>query len=398
MSLLKYLDLSEKVNPCWLVRQKGGRFVLKHRLKLAGYAAKDDVLAAALETLYLNEIMMLEGLPGAGKTMLYEAMVIAFDLPDYQVRCNVETSHFDIIGKFETTLQNQYVIQNLNAGSKTLDEVSHEQWKLKFFKTAQPLLAYINSPVAASPRDSLVLPNGLLFDEIDKLSETVQDSCLQLFNDRRATIDGLLPSPFLGMPINALPPFVVLTSNNMRGGVSAPLRDRAGVFLYIETPSPQEEYIILKTKFPSLSETILRQTMKLIHAVRQDDLIKQKPQIRAASKFVTSVLAWGVEDLMIGDGNNPLLNIENNIRSRIGYLVKHSTDYKNALASITAYAAFVNRRNAFDEIIEEGAALFRQNETEHQRQVAEFIANSADSTELDCDLSADRLFNSIIIR
>ena len=383
MSLLKYLDLSEKVNPCWLVRQPGGEFVLKHRLKLAGYSAKQDVLDATVEALYTNEILLLEGRPGAGKTMLYEAMVKAFELPRYQVNCNVETSHSDIIGKFLDTLQNQFVIQSSSAAIKSFDDLSVEQWTLRFFKVAQPLLAYVNAPLGTS-LDPCLLPNSLLLDEIDKLAETVQDSALQLFNDRQATIDGLLPSPFVGMPDGALPPFVVFTSNNMRGGVSGPLRDRAGVFLYIETPTPQEEYVILKTKFPTLSEKLLRQTLKLIRAVRNDDLIKQKPQIRAASKFVNSILLWGIEDLSEGDGN-PLFNTERNIRKRIGGLVKYATDFINAQASITAYAAFVTRQDSFDEIIEQGAELYRQGEAEHQRQVTEFMTASGELLPEYCD-------------
>lgn len=380
MNLIKYLSLAEKVNPCWLVRQQNGRFVLKHRLRLAGYAAKNDVLDATVEALYMNEIMMLEGKPGAGKTMLYDTMVKAFGLNDSQVRCNVETSHFDIIGRFETSIQNQYVIQTLNATDKLFDEVSKEQWGINFFKVAAPLRAYVTSPIG-SVADVGLLPNGLLLDEIDKLGETVQDSCLQIFNDRKAAIDGLLPNPFLSMPDGALPPFVVFTSNNMRGGVSAPLRDRAGVFLYIETPTPEEEYVILKTKFPHISDLLLAQTLKLINAVRNDDLIKQKPQIRAASKFVTSLMGWGITDYTTGDEINPIRNIENNIRTRIGYLVKHSSDYKNALSSITSYASFVHRPSAFDEVIAKGAELFKQNEVEHQKQVEEFMSLSESAGE-----------------
>lgn len=389
MELAKYLSLENPVNPYWLIRREYGEFILKHRLRLAGYAAKQDVLEALVEALFNLEIMLLEGLPGAGKTTLYTALCAAFGLnPKYRMQCHEESTHFHIVGQFQTSLQNQFVIQQTATHHIPFDDVAAEQWTLRFFKPGIPLAAYTESP-RGSVSDEHILPNILLLDEIDKLRETTQDSCLQLFHDKFATVEELLPVSSLGLPEGALMPIVLFTSNNMRGGVSAPLRDRAGVYIFIETPTVSEETTILKTKFPDLSDNLIRQTVRLINAVRSDDMIRQKPQIRAADKFVRSLISRNVtdlgaagEDLGSESSSNPQRNAEIRIRKRIGSLFKQGSDYQNAFKSLTGYAAQVVRETRTDAHITDGLDNYYAQDKAHAALVRKYFPDAAENAEI----------------
>lgn len=294
----------DKSNPRDLIRNSDlpGADILRQRLRLVRYSPRPDFLNDLIEAMDSELSILIEGEPGTGKTLAALSLSQTFSLPLYRIQCMANIDRGKVLGRWEEQLQNQFTLQAAASGV-SLDEARGRQWTFDFFSLGDALSAYFHSSVAGANGEGgnnrngshhSRLPNLLLIDEIDKLTDEDEDMFLQLLEEGGTNIPRL---GFLGLPKDAEPPIVILTSNNLRSGVSSPLRSRC-LYTYVEPPSLVEEIVILKTQVPEAGDEQLSQTVKLVEQIRLDKaFIRQPPQLRESVRFLKALVRKKERDL-----------------------------------------------------------------------------------------------------
>lgn len=298
--MFNFLSL-DKSNPRDLIRNPAlpSTDILRQRLRMVRYSPRPDFLNDLIEAIDSELSVLIEGEPGTGKTLAALSLSQTFGLPLYRIQCMANIDRGKVLGRWEEQLQNQFTLQAAASGV-SLDEARQRQWTFDFFSLGDALSAYFNSSRINGDGNGngngshRRLPNLLLIDEIDKLTDEDEDMFLQLLEEGGTNIPRL---GFLGLPKDAEPPIVILTSNNLRSGVSSPLRSRC-LYTYVEPPNLFEEIVILKTQIPEASDEQLSQTVKLIEQIRLDKaFIRQPPQLRESVRFLKALVRKRVQDL-----------------------------------------------------------------------------------------------------
>jgi MoxR-like ATPase len=200
---------------------------------------KDDVISKILMTIFANGHILLEDVPGVGKTTLALALSKTMDLDCKRLQFTPDVMPSDIIG---------FTMYNKQSG----------QFEYR--------------PGAA-------LCNLFLADEINRTSSRSQSALLELMEERKATVDGVthvLPSPY----------FVIATQNPIGSAGTQLLPesqlDRFMVCLSMGYPDEESEIAILKGRERqdplNLVETVIgRQEIlsiqKLIETIYIDDSV-----------------------------------------------------------------------------------------------------------------------------
>lgn len=304
-------------DPRALLRTSGPRGLADFLRTRARYVPQERPLQALANAVKRGTPLLLEGTRGSGKTALGDALAAAFNLPKYYLQCHHGVGTGDVLGEWDRTAQSQFVEQQLRGGVP-LTEAQAAQWRIEFFNLGEVLAAF---DAAAKS----MYPPVLIVDEIDKLDERGEDYLLQVLAEGYAHIPRLRPDSRVGVIPNQSgtvgqeikKPIVILTSNNMRGGVSSPLRSRCR-YSFIKHPTPAEEVMILHTRVPNAAPELLAQTIKLMKAIRAMGSIVEKPGIRESREFLETVVQDGAREITVEV-----------INANIDGLAKCETDVEN---------------------------------------------------------------------
>ena len=109
-------------------------------------------------------------------------------------------------------------------------------------------------------------PPVLLIDEIDRADEEFEAYLLEILSDFQVTV------PESGTIRAERPPRVILTSNRTRE-VHDALKRRC-LYHWIDYPTPQKEYEIVRTRVPDAPERLAREVVGFVHRLREADLTK----------------------------------------------------------------------------------------------------------------------------
>lgn len=305
-----------------------GAEALAERLRISGgYVIQARPLKALEKALRRNKPLLCEGQRGSGKTALAKGLARAFNLPVSHLQCMDGLKISDVLYEWETTAQDQFVRQQVNAGVP-LKEAQAAQWTRDFLKLGAALEPF--DYAARSPFSPLSV-----VDEIDKLDDKGEDMLLQLLQEGYATVPRLLPDPRVGvLEQNAQWPVVILTSNNMRSGVSSPLRSRC-YYTYIKSATPEEEVQILSAQVPDAKPHLLAQTVKLMRYVKRMGGVFDKPALRESIEFLKTLVDEEVDviDRVI---------VEDNLCA----LAKRETDFDEMASAVAAIMRHVEREDA----------------------------------------------------
>ena len=196
---------------------------------------QDEVVKLAVAALFSRGHVLIEGVPGVGKTVLARSIAKSIGLSFRRIQCTADLLPSDITGVY------------------IFDQQTRE-------------FSFRPGPVVA---------NIVLVDEINRASPKTQSALLECMEERQITIDGVthaMPSPFL----------VLATRNPTEHGGTFPLPetelDRFLIRLRLGYPSTEQEVSILESQVP------VHPIESVVQAVDGDD-------VRFAQETVREVYA-----------------------------------------------------------------------------------------------------------
>ncbi|NUO02032.1 MAG: MoxR family ATPase [Saprospiraceae bacterium] len=219
-----------------------------------GYITDNSVSMAVFLSMQLQKPLLIEGPAGVGKTEIAKVMAAALQTDLIRLQCyeGLDATH----ALYEWNYQRQLL--HLKATEQSELSVAEKEATIfgRDFLLKRPLLQAITHhkrPV-------------LLIDEIDRSDEEFESFLLELLSDWQITI------PEIGTIKATHIPQVILTGNRTRE-LSEALRRRC-LYLYIDYPDFEKEWMIVKNKVPGIDDRLAEQICRFIETLRTLQLEK----------------------------------------------------------------------------------------------------------------------------
>ena len=194
---------------------------------------KDEMVKLGVAALFSHGHILVEGVPGVGKTMYARSLAKSVGVSFRRIQCTADLLPTDITGVY------------------IFDQRSRE-----FNFRPGPIMAHI-----------------VLVDEINRASPKTQSALLECMEEHQVTIDGIthpMPEPFL----------VLATRNPTEHGGTFPLPetelDRFLLRIHLDYPAPDEEVSILERQLP-------------VHPIDSLDQVANEEDIRLAQSAVREI-------------------------------------------------------------------------------------------------------------
>ena len=221
---------------------------IKKMLLSQGYITDDAVAMSVFLSLQLNKPLLVEGPAGVGKTEIAKVMANALETDLIRLQCyeGLDATH----ALYEWNYQRQLLhIKMTEQNSQSVDEKEKTIFSDSFLMK-RPLLQAITHhkrPV-------------LLIDEIDRSDEEFESFLLEVLSDWQITI------PETGTIKATHIPQVILTGNRTRE-LSEALRRRC-LYLYIDYPDFEKEWLIVKNKVHGIDAKLAEQIARFMQQLR----------------------------------------------------------------------------------------------------------------------------------
>lgn len=219
-----------------------------------GYITDESVCMSVFLSLQLNKPLLIEGPAGVGKTEIAKVMarVLQTDLIRLQCYEGLDATH----ALYEWNYQRQLLHLKMVEHNQQSVEEKEKTIFNESFLMKRPLLQAIThhrKPV-------------LLIDEVDRSDEEFESFLLEVLSDWQITI------PETGTIKATHIPQVILTSNRTRE-LSEALRRRC-LYLYIDYPEFEKEWLIVKSKVPAIDAKLGEQICRFMQSLRNMKLEK----------------------------------------------------------------------------------------------------------------------------
>jgi MoxR-like ATPase len=241
-----------------------------------GYITDDAVAMSVYLSLQLNKPLLVEGPAGVGKTEIAKVLAKALDTDLIRLQCyeGLDATH----ALYEWNYQRQLL--HLKAAEQQHQSIEEKEKTIfsDAFLMKRPLLKAIThhkKPV-------------LLIDEIDRSDEEFESFLLEVLSDWQITI------PETGTIKATHIPQVILTGNRTRE-LSEALRRRC-LYLYIDYPGFEKEWLIVKNKVPGIDNKLGEQICHFMKELRTMKLEKT-PGIAETLDWAMALTALHIDHL-----------------------------------------------------------------------------------------------------
>ena len=219
------------------------------------YVADRQLATAVFLGLKLERPLFIEGEPGTGKTEVAKVLSGALDTELIRLQCY---EGLDVnLAAYEWNYARQMLEIRLGeAAHESREQIAASLFAERFL-IARPLLR------ALQPKSR---PPVLLIDELDRADEPFEAYLLEVLSDFQITI------PELSTIHAEQRPVVIITSNRTREIHDAV--KRRCIYHWVDYPDAARELEIIRRKVPQAAETLSRQIVAFVQALRTLDLYK----------------------------------------------------------------------------------------------------------------------------
>jgi len=289
------------------------------------FASVDDVQQALAEHRYIadrglataiylavarHKPLLLEGEPGVGKTEVARVLADVLGTRLIRLQCYEGIDLATAVYEWNYARQLLY-IRSLEGGDRGANgsdgaggSAALKEVFSRDFLVERPLLQAIEPSLDRAP--------VLLIDELDRSDAEFEAYLLELLSDYQITI------PELGPIRAAFPPIAVLTSNRTRD-IHDALRRRC-LYYWIEYPTLEKEYAIVRARVPEAPDQLARQVVGFVQALRGEDLFKA-PGVAETLDWLEALVALDQTELT-----------EQAVRDSLGALLKYQDDIQKVTA------------------------------------------------------------------
>ena len=303
-------------------------------LRTKAYIADQSLATAVFLALKLNRPLFLEGEAGVGKTEVAKILSQMLDTRLIRLQCyeglDVSTAVYEWnyarqmlhIRLMEAAGRGAQVPAHEGASADgSLQESAIQDLFSDTFLLRRPLLQAIDSRGQQNGKAPV-----LLIDELDRADEEFEAFLLEVLSDFQITV------PEIGTIRATTPPVVVITSNRTRE-IHDALKRRC-LYHWIDYPSFEKEYQILRAKAPDASEKLSRQIVGFVQELRRGELYKF-PGVAETLDWMNALTALDQEELT-----------EDVVDETLGVLLKYRDDIEKVQGQTVREIVQILRKSA----------------------------------------------------
>ncbi len=274
------------------------------------YIADRGLATAIFLALKRHKPLLLEGEPGVGKTEVARTLADLLGTRLIRLQCYEGIDQSSAVYEWNYARQLLYIRllearEGEGAGAAHLRDVFGPDFLIR-----RPLLEALDTAHNRAP--------VLLIDELDRSDAEFEAYLLELLSDYQITI------PEIGTMRAAQPPVVVITSNRTRD-IHDALRRRC-LYYWIEYPTLEKEYAIVRTRVPEAPDLLARQVVAFAQLLRSEDLFKA-PGVAETLDWLGALVTLGQTELAEGA-----------VADSLGALLKYQDDVQKV-----TYAGLLSR-------------------------------------------------------
>ena len=267
------------------------------------YIANHGLATSIYLALKMEKPIFLEGEPGVGKTEVGKVLSQILHTDLIRLQCYEGLDVHNAIYEWNYSRQILHIRMMEAEGQKDKEKISNEIFGSEFL---------IKRPLYQAIDFHGDYPPVLLIDELDRADEEFEAFLLEILSDFQITI------PEIGTIKAKEPPLVVITSNRTRE-IHDALKRRC-LYHWIEYPSAEQEFEIVKRKIPEANNVLGKQVVAFVQAVRQKDFYKL-PGIAETLDWANALIKLGTTELSTGitsDTLGALLKYQDDIEKMDG--------------------------------------------------------------------------------
>ncbi|MEM6889105.1 MAG: MoxR family ATPase [Pseudomonadota bacterium] len=280
-----------------------------------GYVCGRALGTVVFLSLKLGRPLFLEGEAGVGKTEIAKALAAGLGRRLIRLQCYEGLDAASAVYEWNFPAQ-MVAIRTAEAAGATSRAGLQAELFSDDYLIERPLLQAMRSDAAGAP--------VLLIDELDRTDEPFEAFLLEALSDFQVTI------PELGTIAAPEPPIVILTSNRTRE-VHDALKRRC-LYHWVDYPDFEREMAILRARAPEASESLSREVIAFVQALRTEDLFK-KPGVAETIDWAKCLLALDMITLspeVIADTLGAILKYQDDIQRLQGSEAKRILDEARA--------------------------------------------------------------------
>ena len=267
------------------------------------YMANHGLATSIYLSLKMEKPIFLEGEPGVGKTEVGKVLSQILHTDLIRLQCYEGLDVHNAIYEWNYSRQILQIRMMEAEGQKDKEKISNEIFGPEFL---------IKRPLYQAIDHDGDNPPVLLIDELDRADEEFEAFLLEILSDFQISI------PEIGTIKSEKPPVVVITSNRTRE-IHDALKRRC-LYHWIEYPSAEQEFEIVKRKIPEANNVLGKQVVAFVQAVRQKDFYKL-PGIAETLDWANALIKLGTTELsteITSDTLGALLKYQDDIEKMDG--------------------------------------------------------------------------------